>query len=109
MEITPAAIKQIKEAGLEDETFKNIIRIGVKGGGCKGFENVLEFISEKDIDDEEDIKETIDELMFVMDIFSLEYMKGATMDYVRSLRETGFKFTNPLSKSTCGCGSSFSV
>jgi len=36
-------------------------------------------------------------------------MKGATMDYVRSLRETGFKFTNPLSKSTCGCGSSFSV
>ena len=50
-----------------------------------------------------------DELKVFVDATSLMYLKGVVVDYVETLEGAGFKFDNPNVKSTCGCGSSFSV
>ena len=50
-----------------------------------------------------------DELNVFIDQASLLYLDGAEVDYVESMEGSGFKFNNPQVKSTCGCGSSFSV
>ena len=108
LEFTEEAIDRFVEAVKEEQ--KEFVRIGVKGGGCSGFMYNLDFIDETQIDIEEDI--VVDSgagVKFVMDIFSKEYLKGSTVDYVSSLNENGFKFVNPQMKKGCGCGSSFSV
>ena len=105
--LTPDAIRQFLAASVAEDS--NIVRIGVKGGGCSGYNYNLEFIQEDAIDPEEDLVSKTGQLTFVMDIFSKEYLKGTVLDYLSSLKESGFKFQNPASKTTCGCGSSFSV
>jgi iron-sulfur cluster assembly protein len=109
IELTLRAMEQFKLSYLGSEIPQDHVRIGVKGGGCSGYQFVLEFIDEDQVDKDEDLIEQIGSLKFVMDIFSKEYLKGTVIDHVKSLKETGFKFENPNSKKTCGCGSSFSV
>ena len=108
IEFTDEAVKQIDLAAIGEEKFPVALRIGCKGGGCSGFMYVLEFTDE--IDPEEDSIESIASgLKVVVDFMSLQYLKGVTIDYVKSLNATGFKFTNPGVKKTCGCQQSFSV
>ena len=92
----------IKETEGEDGEF---LRVGVKGGGCAGFQYSLAFTNEVD---EEDIIADIDGVGVVTDFFSASYLTGTELDYVESLQGAGFKFINPNAKRTCGCGSSFS-
>ncbi len=110
IEITKKAMDQYNAVIIGQEEPKFHIRIGVKGGGCQGYQFIHEFIEEKDVDSEEDLVKEIDGKFFVMDIFSKEYLKGTTIDFTNSLSETGFKFisSSPSSRS-CGCGKSFSV
>ena len=82
------------------------LRVGVKGGGCSGFQYSLNFTSEVD---DEDVLVLVDGLKLVTDAFSASYLKGTELDYVESLQGAGFKFINPNAKRTCGCGSSFSA
>ena len=103
IEVTPAAINQIKTVMVED---KNIVRIGLKGGGCLGFLFIFEFIEEEKIDAEEDLTAMVEGIRFVMDIFSKDYLKGTTLDFTCSLMETGFKFINNTTSKSCGCGKS---
>jgi iron-sulfur cluster assembly accessory protein len=83
------------------------LRISVKGGGCSGFQNKL------DLDPVYNPK--IDELMeqhgvnIVVDRKSLLYVNGAVVDFHNDLNRPGFSVSNPNAKTTCGCGSSFSV
>ena len=84
------------------------IRIGVKGGGCSGFMHNLEFIKRADVDPEEDSIYLVGGLHFVIDCFSEPYLKGTTVDYLRTLQESGFKFRSDEIRRTCGCGASFS-
>ena len=109
IEITQKALMEYKKAALSEGNL--FIRIGVKGGGCSGFLYINEFINEQDIDNEDDITEYNEEtgIVFVMDIFSKEYLKGTTIDYLNSLTESGFKFISPNVSRSCGCGKSFSV
>lgn len=108
--LTEAALSKLKAALIEDCNYLNgFIRVGVKGGGCSGFLYNLEIIDKNQIDSEEDEIFELEDLSLVIDIFSKEYLKGTTLDYFTSLKESGFKFTNPSVKRTCGCGSSFSV
>jgi iron-sulfur cluster insertion protein len=93
----------LAETGAEDGEF---LRVGVKGGGCSGFQYSLNFTDETD---EEDILVMIDGTKIVTDAFSREYLKGTELDYVETLQGAGFKFVNPNAKRTCGCGSSFSA
>ena len=77
-------------------------RIAVKGGGCSGFK--YDFTFDNKID-ENDLKY---ENIIVVDKFSLEMLKGSEIDFSQELIGDSFKITNPKTKSSCGCGISFS-
>ena len=81
------------------------LRVGVRGGGCSGFQYALAFDTQRDGD------EVFEDhgLRILVDGPSLPYVRGAIVDYVEGLQGAGFKFQNPNVKTTCGCGSSFSV
>ena len=107
IEITAKAIEMIRSA--LDETKGEdgeFLRVGVKGGGCSGFQYSLNFTAEVD---DEDIMLLVDGTKIVTDAFSASYLKGTELDYVETLQGNGFKFINPNAKRTCGCGSSFSA
>ena len=107
IEITAKAIEMIRSA-LEETKGEDgeFLRVGVKGGGCSGFQYSLNFTGEVD---DEDILLLVDGTKIVTDAFSASYLKGTELDYVETLQGNGFKFNNPNAKRTCGCGSSFSA
>src|SRR5262245_47186362 len=97
-------VKEIKAAeGIEDSYG---LRLRVVGGGCSGFTYDLYFDQVT-----EGVDRTFDShgVKLVVDHMSLQYLVGTAIDYVEGLQGAGFKFGNPNVKSTCGCGSSFSV
>ena len=81
------------------------LRVGVRGGGCSGFQYALAFDTERDGD------EIFEDhgLRLLVDGPSLPYVHGAVVDYVESLQGAGFKVENPNVIAACGCGSSFRV
>ena len=83
------------------------LRIQVVGGGCSGFSYRMGF--DKNFNDQSDAVFEFDGLKVFIDKASLLYLEGAEVDYVEGLQGAGFKFSNPNSTGSCGCGSSFSV
>ena len=81
------------------------LRVGVRGGGCSGFQYALAFDTQRDDD------EVFEDhgLRILVDRPSLPYVKGAVIDYVESMQGAGFKVDNPNVIAACGCGSSFRV
>jgi iron-sulfur cluster assembly protein len=81
------------------------LRVGVRGGGCSGFQYQLAFDEQRDGD-------AIFEhsgLRLLVDNQSLPYVRGSTIDFVEGLQGAGFKVENPNVIAACGCGSSFRV
>jgi iron-sulfur cluster assembly protein len=81
------------------------LRVGVRGGGCSGFQYQLAFDEQRDND-------TVFEshgLKLLVDNESLQFVHGSTIDYEESLQGAGFKVENPNVVAACGCGSSFRV
>ena len=78
-----------------------VFRIAVKGGGCSGFK--YDFSFDKEIDENDLKHENI-----VIDKSSLEMLKGSQVDFAQELIGSSFKISNPKTKSSCGCGVSFS-
>ena len=83
------------------------LRIGIKAGGCSGLSYT--FAWEPAPRDGDHIFDGPEASKVFVDRKSYEFIKGTTLDYDTSLVSKGFVFTNPNAKSTCGCGSSFSV
>ena len=81
------------------------LRVGVRGGGCSGFQYALAFDTERDGDQ---IFEDHG-LRLLVDGPSLPYVRGAVVDYAENLQGAGFKVENPNVIAACGCGSSFRV
>jgi iron-sulfur cluster assembly protein len=81
------------------------LRVGVRGGGCSGFQYALAFDTERSGD------QVFEDhgLRLLVDEQSLPYVRGAIVDYVESLQGAGFKVDNPNVIAACGCGSSFRV
>ena len=104
--VTSEALDQLKLALTEDAPQALGVRVGVQGGGCSGYTYVLEFTEEEMPGDW--IQEVSGVKVYV-DPMSAPYIRGTTLDFVTSLMGAGFKFSNPNSVRTCGCGSSFSV
>ena len=101
IKFTDKAIKQINHL-LSQKDEGSFFRIAIKGGGCSGFQYDFSFdkLMEKD-----DLKfENI-----LIDKTSADLLKGSEVDYVSELIGDSFKITNPQSKSSCGCGTSFSI
>src|SRR2546423_15014111 len=81
------------------------LRVGVRGGGCSGFQYMLAFDEKRDGD-------TVVEsqgIRLLVDAASAPYVRGATVDFVDGLQGAGFKVENPNVVAACGCGPSFPV
>ncbi len=101
IKFTDKAIKQINHL-LSQKDKGSFFRIAIKGGGCSGFQ--YDFSFDKSME-EDDLKfENI-----LIDKTSADLLKGSEVDFVSELIGDSFKITNPQSKSSCGCGTSFSV
>src|SRR3954469_18686936 len=104
--LTAKAAEKVKEIRTEEnieDTYA--LRLKVQGGGCSGFSYDLYFDLPQDIDHTFEAHG----VKLLCDQMSLMYLMGTEVDYVEGLQGAGFKFNNPNVKSTCGCGSSFSV
>ena len=105
--LTKKAEDKVKEILSEQPEPYVGLRIQVVGGGCSGFSYRMGF--DKNFNDQSDQVFEFDGLKVFIDKQSLLYMDGAEVDYVDGLHGAGFKFSNPSSTGSCGCGSSFSV
>lgn len=104
--LTPVAIGKVKEIMGQQNPVPAGLRIGVVGGGCSGFSYSMSFENAAGVMDK---VYSFDDLKVFVDATSAMYLNGCVVDYVETLEAAGFKFENPNVKSTCGCGSSFSV
>ena len=104
--LTPAAIAKVKDIMSTQDPVPAGLRIGVVGGGCSGFQYSMSFENQAGMMDK---VYKFDDLKVFVDATSAMYLLNCTVDYVETLEAAGFKFENAAVKSTCGCGSSFSV
>ncbi len=106
LNLTATAIAKVKEIMAQQNPVPAGLRVGVVGGGCSGFSYSMSFENGAGMMDK---TFSFDGLNVYVDATSLMYLKGVNVDYIETLEGAGFKFDNPNVKSTCGCGSSFSV
>jgi iron-sulfur cluster assembly accessory protein len=104
--LTDSAAVKVREIMATQDPLPAGLRIGVVGGGCSGFQYSMSFENQAGMMDK---VLNFDGLKVFVDATSLMYLNGCVVDYVETLEAAGFKFENPSVKSTCGCGSSFSV
>jgi len=107
IQMTETAAKRIRmlmdKQGLADGG----LRVGVKGGGCSGLSYTFAWDTQPRAGDE--IIDGPENTRLFIDKKSLIYLNNTVLDYDTSLLSKGFVFENPNAKSTCGCGSSFTV
>ena len=103
--LTPSAAAKIS-ALMAEETDVSVLRVAIEGGGCSGFQYGLGFDRGAQ---EGDVEFECEGVKVVVDPFSAPYLKGATVDYLETIQESGFKIDNPNAVSSCGCGHSFQV
>jgi iron-sulfur cluster insertion protein len=87
------------------------LRVFITGGGCSGFKYDFTF-DEKQEDDiviEQNCSDGLTSVKLLIDSMSYQYLKNAKIDYVENIQGAQFIISNPNAKTTCGCGSSFSV
>ena len=101
IKFTDKAIKQINHL-LSTKNKGSFFRIAIKGGGCSGFQYDFSFDNKQEDDD-------LKHENILIDKKSAELLRGSEVDYVKELIGDNFKISNPQSKSSCGCGVSFSL
>jgi iron-sulfur cluster assembly protein len=106
VQLTEVAVGKVREILDTQEPKPAGLRISVVGGGCSGFSYSMAFENSPGFLDK---TYNFGDLKVFIDQASMLYLDGAEVDYVETLEGSGFKFNNPNVKSTCGCGSSFSV
>lgn len=118
---TEAAARKVKSL-IDDEGNPSLnLRVFITGGGCSGFQYGFSFdeqiqaddkVVEKKLDQEEDDdggEGGSTSVKLLIDPLSLEYLRGAEIDYREDVEGAQFVIRNPNAKTTCGCGSSFSA
>jgi iron-sulfur cluster assembly accessory protein len=104
--LTSNAVTKVREIMSQQNPVPAGLRVGVVGGGCSGFSYSMSFENAPGMMDK---TFDMDGLKVYVDATSVMYLNGCIVDYGETLEGAGFKFENPNVKSTCGCGSSFSV
>ena len=102
--LTPAAADAVRDLMAKRELDGYGLRVYIQGGGCSGYQYGMA------LDDnfrDEDLVTDCHGVKVVVDEVSINYMRGATVDFVDDLMGSGFKVENPNAVSSCGCGSSF--
>jgi iron-sulfur cluster assembly protein len=107
IEISDKGAEKVHEflAGQQPDATAAGLRVGVRGGGCSGFQYQLAFDEQR----ENDVVFESHGLKLLVDRESLQFVSGSTIDYEESLQGAGFKVNNPNVVAACGCGSSFRV
>jgi len=103
---TTAAAAKVRELISEEGNAALKLRVFIQGGGCSGFQYGFEF---DEAQNEDDFPIVTDGVTLLVDPLSLQYLAGAVVDYSESLSGAQFVIRNPNAKTTCGCGSSFTV
>ena len=87
------------------------LRVAINGGGCSGFEYGISFDEKIQADDTVIIQHCSNgkPVQLVVDFISHQYLENAEIDYVQNIQGERFVIRNPNAKTTCGCGSSFSI
>ena len=101
IQLTNEALNHLEN--LTKEHNKKYVRLQVKGGGCAGFEYEWSF------EDEDNREDMIIENVLLIDRMNELYLRGMHLDYKKEIWGSSFVFGNPMAKSSCGCGTSFSV
>ncbi len=101
-----AAAAKVRELVKEEGNDALKLRVYIQGGGCSGFQYGFEFDESQA---EDDLAIRTDGVTLLVDPLSLQYLMGAEVDYTESLHGAQFVIRNPNAKTTCGCGSSFTV
>jgi iron-sulfur cluster assembly accessory protein len=106
IQLTENAASKVKEIMTQQSPAPGALRVAVVGGGCSGFSYHMAFDNQENATDN---VYTFDGVKVLVDQMSEMYLDGVQVDYIETLEGAGFKFNNPNVKSTCGCGSSFTV
>lgn len=103
---TDSAAAKVSELIAEEGNDNLKLRVYVSGGGCSGFQYGFTFDEEINEDDTRIVNGGVTVLV---DAMSIQYLKGAEVDYKEDVSGAQFVIRNPNAKTTCGCGSSFST
>lgn len=109
---TQSAADKVAELIREEENDKLNLRVFITGGGCSGFQYGFTFDEEIQEDDtivEREVANQAETIKLLIDPMSYQYLNRAEIDYREDLQGAQFVIKNPNAKTTCGCGSSFSI
>lgn len=106
MQLTEVAARKVKSLVTEEGNTNLKLRVFVTGGGCSGFQYGFSF--DETVNDDDTVV-TNDGAKLLVDPLSIQYLMGATVDYVEGLQGSKFIVENPMATTTCGCGMSFSI
>jgi len=105
VKITDTAFTRINDLLIEEKNPDLKLRVFVQGGGCSGMEYGFTF---DETQNEDDFTFEQNNVKVLVDAMSMQYLAGATINYIEDLQGARFSIDNPQAESTCGCGSSFS-
>jgi iron-sulfur cluster assembly accessory protein len=103
--LSASAARRIAEI-LRSEPEGSVLRVGVEGGGCSGFQYTYAITQDRSADD---LVLEGDGATVVIDRISLDFLRGSQIDFVDDLMGRMFKIHNPAATASCGCGTSFAV
>ncbi len=106
------AANKVAELIKEEENPALNLRVSITGGGCSGFQYGFSFDEEINEDDtiiEQQCSNGLDAVKLLIDSMSYQYLHEAEIDYIQGIQGEQFVIRNPNAKTTCGCGSSFSI
>jgi len=101
--LTPSAAREVKSLLEKPENAGKTLRVYVEQGGCSGMQYSMIFDEQRP----EDLTSVLHGISVLVDQFSAQYIRGATVDFNDSLTGGGFKISNPNARQSCGCGKSF--
>jgi iron-sulfur cluster assembly accessory protein len=104
-QVTERAAKRVSHI-LAQEGEAAMLRVAVRGGGCSGFQYSFDIVTETADDD---ILLPAGNARVVVDPVSLDFLKGAQIDFIDDLMGQSFRIENPNASSSCGCGTSFAI
>jgi iron-sulfur cluster assembly protein len=106
IEVSEKAIAAIKSAAAKRPTPPKGLRVGIRGGGCTGFSYLFEWSDTEARPEDRVLSFENGTVNVFIDAKSFTFLDGSTLDFASTLMASGFKWTNPNVKSTCGCGES---
>ena len=105
LHLTETAVEEVRSLLVKQENAGKNLRLYVEQGGCSGMQYAMTFDEER----AGDTKVETQGIPVVLDSFSLQYLRGAKVDFSDDLTRGGFKISNPNARESCGCGKSFTA